>query len=378
VKHPSLAAELFVLVVASASLTAVLTGIVAHESLLEVVHTALSGIPELTRSQEEVLLRQAELAIVQGYDAGSYIVAAFAAVTASLVALMVAFRLGRPIRQLKETVEGFTQHGRKERAQLRGPSEIVSLATAFNQMADALEEEDHLRRKLVADIAHELRNPIAVASAQTEAMLEGVLPADPPNLTALLGDLHLLWKLMEDLQEAGIAASGRWRYQMALFDLSAVLVQNAERARQRVSRGIEVRTVGVDEPVMIYGDELRLAQAIRNVLGNAKRHTTSGSIILSLDAAPKEVTVTIADTGEGIAPEHLPHVFDRFFRADVARSTDTGGVGLGLAIVSSIVRDHGGDVFAESELGRGTVIGFTLPRDGDVVPSIAAGRLAPR
>jgi two-component system sensor histidine kinase BaeS len=359
VKHTSLAVEVFVLILALALLTAMLTGLVAHKSLVTVVHTALSGVPDLSGSRASVLLHEAEKETVRNYEAGLYVIAVFVAAAATLVALVVTVRLILPMRRLRETVEGFTKHGLDVRASVEGPDEIASLSRAFNQMADALEEEDHLRRKLVADISHELRNPIAVASAQTEAMLEGVLPADTENLIALLADLQYLGTLMEDLQELGIAESGRWRYQMELFDISALLVRNAQRAGQWVWPGVEIRVVGTDE------DELRLSQVLRNILGNAKRYTTSGSITLSLGVAPGVATVRVADTGEGISPEDLPHIFDRFFRADVARSNDTGGAGLGLSIARSIVHDHGGEVFAESEVGRGTVIGFTLPRDNN-------------
>jgi two-component system sensor histidine kinase BaeS len=270
-------------------------------------------------------------------------------------------------------VDDFTRGERSRRVTVGGPVEIASLSASFNHMADALEEEDHLRRNLVADLSHELRNPITVAMAQTEAMLSGVLPADAQHLEALLADMKYLGTLMDDLQEIAIAESGRWQYRMRPTDLSALLIQNAKRAKQRVAPDVRVRVLGADQPVIVFGDELRLDQVLRNILGNSKRHTTSGSITLSLEAEPSVVTVRIADTGEGIAPENLPHIFERFFRADAARSADTGGAGLGLSIVRSVIRDHGGAVFAQSELGRGTVIGFTLPRERVEAPTETIG-----
>jgi signal transduction histidine kinase len=150
-------------------------------------------------------------------------------------------------------------------------------------------------------------------------------------------------------------------------DMSALLVRNASRTEQRVTPGVEVRLAGADQPVIVFGDELRLDQVLRNILGNAQRHTTSGSITLSLEDSAESVTVRVTDTGEGISAEDIPHIFDRFYRADISRAGDSGGAGLGLSIVRAIVRDHGGEVFAESGLGSGTVIGFTLPRERDVV-----------
>jgi len=363
VRRFSLATDVFFAILISAFITTILTGIVAHESLVNVVHAALSVVPSVSRGTEELLLARAEREIVQRFDTISYVMVSFAGFAAIVAAFTVAFRLSRPVRELEAAVEDFTRGNRDRRAVVAGPREIASLSSSFNNMADALEEEDHLRRTLVADLGHELRNPITVAMAQTEAMLDGVLPADTMHLRTLLTDMQYLGRLMDDLQELALAEAGRWRYRMRSVDLSALVESNARRAAQRVPPGVEVRVVGTEQPVMVYGDELRLDQVLRNILGNAKKHTTAGSITLSLAVAPEVITVKVADTGEGISPDNLPHIFERFFRADTARTSDTGSAGLGLSIVRGVIRDHDGDVFAESELGRGTVIGFTLPRE---------------
>ncbi len=358
----SLAAEVFAAMMLSAVVATVVMGLVAYGLVHGVVHAVLLSVPGTGGASEAQLLANAERALLSGFDLGTYALVFIAAAAASTAALIVSVRLTRPARQLMQLADEFSRGDRERRATVQGPVEIASLGSSFNNLADVLDEEDHLRRKLVADIAHELRNPITVAMAQTEAMLSGVLQADRAHLSILLEDLQHLEALMDDMQESAVAESGRWLYHMAPTDLAALVVKNGERAAQRVGPGIEVRVVGADEPVMVNGDELRLAQVLRNILSNAKRHTTSGSITLYLDAAEDQVTVGVVDTGEGIAPEDLGHVFDRFFRADAARATDVGGAGLGLSIVRAIIRDHGGDVFAESEPGHGTVVGFTLPR----------------
>jgi signal transduction histidine kinase len=358
----SLAAEVFAAMVVSALVASVFLVYIAYESYLGIVRSFLSFVPNISPATEALLLAKSRSALVSSFDLSTFVLVLFAALAAGAAAFFVSARLNRPARELMHLADDFTRGDRSRRAVIQGPLEIASLSSSFNNLADVLEQEDNLRRKLVEDIAHELRNPITVATAQTEAMLSGVLPADSVHLEVLLTDLQHLGALMDDMQESAVAESGRWRYHMKPTDMSILLVRNARRTEQHVAPGVAVRLAGVVEPVMVQGDELRLDQVLRNILSNAKRHTTSGEITLLMESSPETVTVRVTDTGEGISPDDLPHVFDRFFRADVARSADNGGAGLGLSIVRAIVRDHGGDVFAESELEIGTTVGFTLPR----------------
>jgi signal transduction histidine kinase len=362
VRRLTLAGEIFAVMVVSAVFVSVVIGLVAYRSMHGVVHAVLSSLPNHDGGSEALLLAGAERSFLSGISSVTYVLVFFAVAGASVAAVIVSIRLSRPAKQLMQVADDFSRGNREVRAAVCGPVEIAALSASFNNLADVLDEEDHLRRKLVADIAHELRNPITVAMAQTEAMLSGVFQADHEHLSTLLEDLQHLEALMDDMQESAIAESGRWRYQMERIDLAALVVRNIERTAQRVGPRTEVHVVGAGQPLMVTGDELRLSQVLRNILSNARRHTTSGSITVYLDATEDTVTVGVVDTGEGISPEDLPHIFDRFFRADAARTIDAGGAGLGLSIVRAIVRDHGGEVFAESELGRGALVGFTLPR----------------
>jgi two-component system, OmpR family, sensor histidine kinase BaeS len=362
VRRLSLAGEIFAAMAASAVFVAVILALVAYRLMHGVVHAVLLALPNTDGLSETLLLANAERSFLSGISIATYALVFFAVVVASIAGVIVSLRMSRPAKQLMQVADDFSRGDREVRAAVRGPVEIAALSSSFNNLADVLDEEDHLRRKLVADIAHELRNPITVAMAQTEAMLSGVLQADRAHLSTLLEDLQHLEALMDDMQESAIAESGRWRYQMERIDLAALVVRNVERTAQRVGPGTEVHVVGAGEPLMVTGDELRLSQVMRNILSNARRHTTSGSITVYVDAAEDKVTVGVVDTGEGISPEDLPHIFDRFFRADAARTIDAGGAGLGLSIARAIVRDHGGEVFAESELGHGALVGFTLPR----------------
>ena len=357
----SLAAEVFLAIFLSAFFTTVLTGVFAHEELHRIVRSVLGSLVEVVTTSDKIALLDAEKTIMASFDKSTDFMVLLAALVAGLAALVVAASLSRPVGQLVESVDAYTGGDHSLRMPVRGPAEIASLSTSFNRLADSLEEEDHLRRKLVADVSHEFRNPLTVAMAQTEAMIDGVLPADAAHLETLYVDLKHLEALVDDLREVAIAESGRWHYEIGRVDIAALLARNAKRAERRVQPGVELRTEGLDRPTIVCADELRIEQVVRNILGNAKRHTIAGSITLSLSTAAEKATVTISDTGSGIAPQDLSHIFERFYRGDTARSAETGGAGLGLSIVRSVVQDHGGEVFAESELGRGTVIGFTLP-----------------
>jgi len=231
----------------------------------------------------------------------------------------------------------------------------------FNRMADSLERAEELRRKLVADVAHELRNPLAAARAQAEGMAEGILVADPERLGSLVDDLVHLSALIDDLQELAIADAGRLRYDMREVDLGEVVAREADRIEPLVAESVRLIRDIAAGPVIVTGDERRLAQVVRNLLNNAVRHTAQGSVTVAAAVEAGRAVVRVTDTGEGISADDLPHVFQRFYRADTARASDTGGAGLGLAISERIVRDHGGEMFAASELGAGSAIGFALP-----------------
>jgi two-component system sensor histidine kinase BaeS len=217
-----------------------------------------------------------------------------------------------------------------------------------------------LRRRLVADVAHELRNPIAAARVHAEGMAEGILPPTQSRFEALVSDLGHLSVLVNDLQELAVAEAGQLRYDMAPLDLADLVARETDRAAE--SAPVAISAEGVGAPVWIAGDDLRLSEVLRNLLSNAIRHTPEGSVVVSV--APDSgghVEVRVTDSGQGIPSEDLPYIFERFYRADAARSADTGGAGLGLAITRRIIEDHGGTVFADGALGGGAVVGFRLP-----------------
>jgi signal transduction histidine kinase len=317
-----------------------------------------------------------------------YLAAAVAVVIAGVVALLLARYLTRPISRLEHAAKELAGGDLSHRVDTAGPAEVAALGRAFNHMADSLSQAEELRRRMVSDVSHELRNPIAAARAQAEGMADGVLAVSPARLGSLVQDLEHLTALVDDLQVLSLAEAGRLPYDLQPLDLSALVAQECERARGLAGPGVRVDSESPAKPVVVTGDAVRLSEVLRNLLSNALRHTSAGSVTVTVGVTGGvigsvtggvtggEVEVRVIDTGEGIADEDLTLVFERFYRADAARAADTGGAGLGLAISRRIVQDHGGSVFAEHNPAGGAIVGFRLPLPAEV-PAAAPAAASP-
>jgi signal transduction histidine kinase len=306
----------------------------------------------------------AEQTFLASVDKGILLGALIAVALAAIVAFGIAYYLTRPLKRLTLAAQTVADGDLTHRVDPAGPVEVHRLGTAFNEMADSLSESEELRRRLVADVAHELRTPITSLRAQAEGIAEGVLPADPDRLASLAEDTKQLSRLVDDLQELSAADAGRLSYRMEPTDLAEVARIEATRADVRARAGVTVVCECSNE-LLIVGDEGRLAQVLRNLLDNALRHTDAGRVTVRCSTAAGRATVEVADTGEGIPAADLPYVFERFYRADTARARDTGGSGIGLAVSRRIVEDHGGEVFARDGEASGAVVGFRVPLTRD-------------
>jgi two-component system sensor histidine kinase BaeS len=364
-KRPSLRWELFLSILGVSLFTAFVVGLFARTALSTAFENYLAGIQGAGggpgRMMGRRLLGTAEQLFVSRVDEGVLVAALLAVIVAAGVAVLLAAYLARPILRLEVAAEDLASGDLGQRVTPEGPAEVSALGDAFNVMAGSLEDAENLRRRLVADIAHELRNPLAAARAQAEGMLDGIVATDPARIESLVEDLLHLSALIEDLQELAIADAGRLRYEFDEVDLAALVTREAERGTSLLASGVVMVEPQGIEPLMIRGDERRLAQVMRNLLSNAARHTASGSVSVSVERSGDGALVSVCDTGDGIGPDDLTHIFERFYRADTARAGDTGGAGLGLAISAAIVRDHGGEMFARSDMGTGTTVGFSLP-----------------
>jgi len=307
-----------------------------------------------------MMLGAAEQTFLATVDKGILVGALIAVALAALFGGAGAYYLTRPLKRLTAAAQGVASGDLTHRVDTGGPLEVHRLGEAFNEMAASLAESEELRRRLVADVAHELRNPVASLRAQAEGIAEGVLPSDPDRLASLADDTRQLSRLVDDLQELSAADAGRLTYVMERTDLAAVADAEASRAAARAGAGVTVVSE-CDASLIVNGDEGRLGQVMRNLLDNALRHTDSGEVRVTCALRDGVAILEVADTGEGIPEKDLPYVFERFYRADSARARDTGGSGIGLAVSRRIVEDHGGRVFARNRSGGGAAVGFELP-----------------
>jgi two-component system sensor histidine kinase BaeS len=287
--------------------------------------------------------------------------AGLAALLALLAGLGVARRITRPVAQLITTTRAMARGDRSSRVgPVRAPGELAELATAFDQMADALDRQEHLRRDLVADVAHELRTPIAVLQAEHEALLDGVAEPTPAQFSALRDQVLRLARIVGDLQtlsEADAATVGLATDRTDLADIAATaadsLASRFEAAGISVTRRLE--------PVDVIADADRLHQVTINLLTNALKFTPAGGQV-AIDAGPADdrAVLRVSDTGIGIPADELPRIFDRFWRGHLAAHTD--GSGIGLAVAAELARAHRGELTAASNPGLGTQMTLTLPR----------------
>ncbi|MCD6020987.1 MAG: integral rane sensor signal transduction histidine kinase [Actinomycetia bacterium] len=277
-----------------------------------------------------------------------------------LVVLLVV-RAGRrfasPIVDVMEAADRVAAGDYESRVEVRGPREVQRLGAAFNAMTERLGSNEDRRRQLLADVAHELRTPLSVIQANLEALVDGLYPADETHLRSVLDETKVMARLLNDLQTLSTAEAGALTLHLEPTE-PRHLIESAVRsfAAQAGEAGVRLDTRVAESLPEIEVDRLRIGEVLGNVLSNALRHTAAGgSVTLEAFAAGEGVSVSIADTGTGIPPERLPHVFARFSRA-----ADSPGTGLGLAIAKSLIEAHGGEIRAEST-GAGTTISFTLP-----------------
>ncbi len=311
------------------------------------------------------------------------------ALTVGAVALALGsfffFQITAPVRDLTQAAEAIAAGKMDQRVDARSDDEIGRLAQAFNTMADSLVRAETLRRQMVADIAHELRTPISLIQGNLEAILDGMYELDLENVASVHEETLVLSRLVNDLRDLTLVEAGQLQLEKEVIEPAILVTQAVDRFRvpaceQEVSLDTDLSP---DLPP-IRGDGQRLSRVLLNLLSNALRYTPSGgrvTVVAKLvsreqsgqtggkvrtpggnEQAAQLLLISVVDTGQGIPPEDLPYVFDRFYRADKSRARASGGSGLGLAIAREIIAAHGGQIWASSPgPGQGSTFSFTLP-----------------
>lgn len=289
-----------------------------------------------------------------------------AALVGGLVALALALALGvllatelcAPLRRLIHATERIARGDLAHRVAVRTRDEIGKLAAAFNRMAEALQGLEAARKQLLADVAHELRTPLAVIRGNLEALLDGAFPLTPEALAPVYEETLHLGELVEDLRTLTLAETGHLPLEKVKLELGGLVEEVVEGVRPvAMEEGVQI-VLQRDPDLFVLADPRRVRQVLGNLLSNALRFSPPGSTItLSTMGHGAEIWVSVQDQGPGIPPEDLPHIFERFYKADKSRSE--GGTGLGLAIAKEIVQAHGGRIWVENQ--GGARFTFALP-----------------
>jgi signal transduction histidine kinase len=283
-------------------------------------------------------------------------------VLAVILATFLVNGITRPLRRLTNAARRIASGDFSQRVAVTSPSEAAELASSFNRMAETLERDQETRHRLLSDIVHELRTPLSVIQGTAQGFVDGVIPADAAHAGIICDEASLLNKLITDLRDIALAESGELRLEKKPADMADLARQAASAVRPRArEKGVELEVVVPDGLPPAFVDSDRTLQIVGNLLENALRHTPSGGRVSVRLSGSRDslLALQVADTGEGIPSEHLPHVFERFYRADPARPA--GGTGLGLAIVKQLTEAQGGSVSVESAPGRGSVFTVTFP-----------------
>ena len=360
----SLAAKLIVaqlLVILAGSATLVLVAILVAPGLFHThVREALGVVPEavtdhLDRAFTDAIMVALGIAI------------AAAALTAVAVSGFLALRMLRPIRAMAEGSRRIAAGQYEARVPEVGRDELGVLGRAFNEMAAALQTAERRRRELVSDVAHEFRTPLATVEGYVEAMTDGTLPRSDENLDVITQETRRMARLLEDLSKVSRAEERQ-------LDLRLVAAEPAtliEQAVHAASLSYAEKGVALDAPkgpgsASVLVDTDRIAEVLGNLLENALRHTPRGGRVeIGARRRGAAVEIQVSDSGQGIGPDDLERVFERFYRVDPARSRSSGGTGIGLTIARAIVAAHGGRLWAESEgRGKGSRFVVALPQQG--------------
>lgn len=304
-----------------------------------------------------------------GFRAGVFEALGWAAVAAVLVAMLISLLFSRgiqrPLREMMGASQRIAEGHYDERVRVAGMDELGQLAERFNLMAEKLNQVEAMRRQLIGDVSHELRTPLTAIKGSMEGLMDGVLPATEETYQQIHQEADRLNRLVDDLQELSRVESGAYELDLRRVEIAPLLETLAKRFHgQFEAKGVGLElSLPADLPPVL-ADEHRILQVLTNLTANALQYTPGGgTVTVSAIWTNGHIRFTVRDTGTGIAPEHLSHLFDRFYRADKSRSRAAGGgSGIGLTIAKYLVEAHGGEIRVESEgVGKGSAFSFTLP-----------------
>jgi signal transduction histidine kinase len=328
---------------------------VISSDIVGYIHSVHGGLPGLSMNAMQITYQ----------SIGQFFIRA--GIIAVGIAFILAFFLSRyilaPVKDLTTAARRFGKGDFTQRVVYNGKGEMADLARSFNSMAENLEKTEQQRRNMVADVAHELRTPVSNLKGYLEAIGDGVIKPDEETIRSLNEEAGSLTRLVGDLQELTLADAGKLKITTQPEDIGHIIKETVIVHQAKASgKEINISANIPDELPLVEIDAQRIRQVLNNLISNALAHTNNGgSISVSGKKQDKMVSISVNDTGEGIPPEHLTMIFERFYRVDKSRTRATGGSGLGLTIAKRLVAAHGGTISVTSEVGKGSSFTFTVP-----------------
>ncbi|MDW8141765.1 MAG: ATP-binding protein, partial [Candidatus Bipolaricaulota bacterium] len=309
------------------------------------------------------VLTPLEQQFAQSVQSAILLAGGVALIVAVVLGMVLMRRLAQPLTELRSAAEQIAQGKLDIKVNVSGSDELGHLGRTFNAMSESLHRSEELRRQMVLDIAHELRNPLMIQQSHLELLLDRVTELTPQQIETIYQQNLLLGRLVRDLQLLALADAGELPVERVSLSLAEVVQSVSDQMAPALQeKEITLQTRGSSQELIVYGDRQRLEQVLMNLLENARRYTPiRGAIKVSATSQNGEALVSVEDSGPGISPEDLPHLFDRFYRRDKSRARASGGTGLGLAIAKALVEAHGGKIWAENLPNGGARFSFTLP-----------------
>jgi signal transduction histidine kinase len=280
------------------------------------------------------------------------------------VSIFTARRIIGPIQMMMKASRNIAAGDYHERINVASDDELGALARSFNQMAEELEETEQRRLELIGDVAHELRTPLSSIRSTMEGLVDAVLPADPATFMGVQREVSRLQRLVHDLEELSRAESGQLPLEPQAVTPDEFIQPALERLEnQYQDKGVDLKVYAASDLPNVWVDPGRITQVLLNLMGNALQYTPSGGqVAVRVWSVGGEIFIEVKDSGIGIPPDHLPHIFERFYRVDKSRSRAGGGSGIGLTIAKHLVEAHGGRIWATSPgPGQGSTFIFALP-----------------
>lgn len=306
----------------------------------------------------------AEQLLVESFNRYLWLAALISLIIAVSAGFLISRYMTSPLRQLAAATRKVTAGDFTPRITRITNDEIGEVSSTFNIMTEQLEKKEISRKQLLANIAHELRNPLSIVQGNLEAWRDNVISPTPEQISSVYDETVLLGRLITDLKELSLAEAGQITLDKEPINIGEMVSESISNLM--ISSGEKNIDIVKDIPTnlpLAFIDEGRIRQVMRNLLDNALRYTPdNGNIMIRAIIRQDWIEISVSDSGSGIAPEDIPYIFDHFYKADRSRSRKYSGSGIGLALVKQIIELHGGRVWAESKPGVGSTFHFTIPR----------------